>query len=258
MPNLIVKFEGMSLIVKANGRSEALFVDPEKAGSNHQHAHEATGGGPPVPMRDVLVWIEANGRRLDGPIANTPSLVANLNELVPNEPLKPFLETNTPETQQGWRALLDAWVRLPGGTLTSQETNTTGGQVEWIFAAQNGQPEVKRRLTQFCSLTRANVTGPVTLAVQSMNSGEITRTDVPLSGNAFTIDLRTLFSGDDPGEPNPGDVVELQELELLYKCLKSERMRIPSVVWPSASPGGGLQILTDPFTGICPDGIMQI
>ena len=261
MPTLTVKFEGMALFVKANGRSEALLVDPVKAGSAHSHQHLAEANGRVVPMTDVLVWVESNGIPLQGPLGEIPPLLANLNEILPGEDLKPFLKTDAPETQQGWRSLLDAWVRLPGGKLSTTPTDTTGGEVKWVFPAQDGQQEIKRQLTQFCTVTRENVDGPVHLAVKSMSGGNVTKIPVPEAGGAFNIDLRTLFSGvPPPAGPNPGDTVKLQELELLFKCLKSEKMRVPSVVWPSPPPAGGTGIgtLTDPFTGICPDGIVAI
>src|SRR5260370_39613894 len=121
----------MSLIVNAPGRSEALLVDTDKVRSSHHHDHTAENAGQEIKLSNVLVWVEEDGKRLQGSVAIKGTFLALLDEIVAGQPLAPGLATANPDTQTAWLDRLAAWIRLPGAELTTAPTATGGGKLAW-------------------------------------------------------------------------------------------------------------------------------
>ena len=263
MATLTIAFDGMSLIVRALDRCEALFIDTNKVQSarNHQHEHVLKIGGDQIQLNHALAWVEQRGQRLKGEVVNMGRFVAGLDEIAPDRRLVPALATDHPESDDTWQDMLAAWVRLPAGTLTTAPTATIGGNVGWEFRDPNGGPVVTRHLTETLFLTTPDITGPLRLAVKSPPSGTVKYYNIePEPGGDFLIRLSTKYVGTPSRMPVAGETVELHEMELLYACLKpgTQAIPVPSTVWPSTAFQGPSQVLTtDPETGICPPGIIS-
>jgi hypothetical protein len=259
MSNLIIAFNGMSLIVNAPGRSEALFVDTDKVRSSHHHNHTVKIPGQEIDLNDALVWVEEDGKRLQGSVAVKGEFLALLDQIVANQPLAPELATEDPGAHTGWLDRLAAWIRLPGGELTTAPTATVGGNLAWDFPEEYGQPRVTRRLTQTGFLTRENITGPLRLAVKSLPSGAVTFYDIrPEPGGDYVIRLSTKFVGIPSAVPAAGSTVQLSEMQLLYACLQSGSGPIPSAVWPSTRFLTPPILTSDPVTDICPFAVKHL
>jgi hypothetical protein len=257
MSNLFVTFGGMSLILSGGGRSEALFISTTKAASPHQHKHTLTvGSGGPMELDDVLMWIEEDGQRLEGPLTDAATLLARLGDLTPrNGLLRDFL-TPDPDNQTGWRSQLAIWFRLPGGDLETLPTDGPGGASQWEFPPFNGTPTKKRQLTQIARLKRRGVTGRVRVAIVHRPQQQIQYVDVTPDDRTgdCNIALLTEFKGDPPPLPTPGTQVHLDEMALVYRCVAGGQGPIPFVrSWPNTlvPANQGLKH-SDPRTGICP------
>jgi hypothetical protein len=244
MANLIVAFDGMSLIVSARGRSEALFVDTDKVRSSHHHEHTVKIAGKEINLRDALVWVEEGGTRLEGSVAINSDFLARLDEIVPGEPLAPQLAATDPDADRGWLDRLAVWMRIPGGELTTAPTATIGGNLGWDFPSQNGQRKITRRLTGTGFLTRTDVTGPLRLALKSLPSGVVMLHDLaPEPSGDYVIRFSTKFVGISDPVPTAGSTVHLLEMQLLYECLQSGTGPIPSAVWPSMTLDSAPQLV---------------
>jgi hypothetical protein len=253
MSKLVIVFEGMSLIVSDQSRSEAFFIATNKVTTEHRHDHVVQVGNSKVSLNDALMWVEENGTRLQGKVDVQGQFLALLDDITPADPLAPPLTTADPDANRAWLDRLAAWFRLPGGVLDTAPTPTTGGNLQWNFPAHDGQPAKARRLTQTGILTRQNVTGPIRLAIK-IGSDRINYQPVPPGANGdFRIDVMTSFVGTPPTMPTPGKAVQLTEMQLLYECLQSRSGPIPTATWPpNPQPGAPTLITSDPATGICP------
>jgi hypothetical protein len=256
MSKLVIVFEGMSLIVSDQNRSEAFFIATNKVTTEHRHDHVVKIGNSNVPVNDALMWVEQNGTRLQGKVDVQGQFLTLLDDIAPGDPLAPPLTTADPDANRAWLDRLAVWFRLPGGVLDTAPTPTTGGNLQWNFPAYKGQPANARRLTQTGILTRQNVTGPIRLATKTIkpDRDQIDYQVVPPDANGdFKINVMTNFVGTPPTMPIPNSIVQLEEMQLVYACLQSGSGPIPSATWPSnPQPGAPTLSTSDPATGICP------
>lgn len=251
MNNLIVNFVGMSLIVGDGTRSEALLIDTN--GTNHSHRHRIVVNDIDYQVDNAVVWVEENGTQLSGGLVDGATDVARAGDLNSKDRLHPSLATTDPLHDRRWKSRLAVWVRLPGGNVKTTPTPGPGGESLWEVPSFNGQPDKQRHFTQFATMTRTNVTGQVRVVILQLAGGSTTPVDVNKDANQDSvITIVTEYYGPDVPEPDPGDRVEMNEMQLVYNCLNGGKGPIPFVAsWPN-KPQVRTIPRSDPATGICP------
>jgi hypothetical protein len=260
MANLIIKFEGMSLLVGDRMRSEVFLIST--SGGEIPHSHRHTVGLPGESIKadgGVLMWVEESGRRLEGPILYGREPLIGLDEICKGDRLKEQFTTAVPDRDTLWRSDLAAWFRLPGGVVETEDTPGPGGQSIWEFPEHAGRPAKRQKLTQLASLTRP-VEGSIALVLRDMDANRDTRHPVdPDKAGNFTVTVTTAFDGPEAlPPPSSGRRVDLTEVKLLYRCLDPGDGAIPFAIWPTNPPKGPLQTFSDPVTGICPIGSKRL
>jgi hypothetical protein len=264
MSNVVIGFEGMSLIASSDSRSEAFFISTDKVKTQppHFHKHRLMIAGIETPVSDAVVWLEDNNRnRLTGKVDPTGQLflAARLDDISPGDQIAQALATDNPEGDRAWLDLLDIWFRLPGGALETLPTQTIGGTLTWNFQAPSGA--LARKLTQTGTLRLGVTVDRIRVAIKSRTSNVEYHNVQPDARGDFRIDVMTEFDpSHTPGPmPTPGSTVQLSEMQLLYACLKSGSGPIPYAIWPSNPQSGAaaLKKTSDPVTGICPFGFKR-
>jgi hypothetical protein len=254
--NLVVEFRGMVLLGYGS-RGEGWLVDTSKVQvPTHVHSHTISwnGGTQSDTLSDgALVWFEDGERRLEGRLQASEKFRActiDVDVLLPGARLHPALRTADPETDRKWQDLLAAWIRLPAGELRAGSPSSPRVPAVWAF--HGPRCDVRLLTDRFTFRASDQVREPYLVIARG---AQATRHRL----QSPSVSVHTDYVGETNSAPEPGDVLELEEVQLIYGCLQGHASPpVPRTVWSHAnSRNRSPNSVTHPDT-LCPGGTVSL